>query len=54
MNVYDLEEICPYCDTVNSVQWDDKSRFVKCSECGEIIKLCCLCDFNNCNCSECE
>lgn len=49
-----IEEICGYCDYVNTLNWDGKSTRTICKGCGEEIKLCCLCDMDECDCDNCQ
>lgn len=51
MNI--IEEICPHCDCANTINWDGVSRTTICQECGEEILLCCLCDMDEVDCSNC-
>lgn len=48
-----IEETCGYCDYINEVDWDGKSRTIICKGCGKEILLCSLCDCSNVNCNEC-
>ena len=45
---YDFEENCPHCDHLNEVVWDGKAKTTVCENCGKTIKLCSLCDADNC------
>lgn len=49
-----IEEMCPSCDYVNELEWNGKDRIIKCQQCGRPLVLCCLCDWDNCICSDCE
>lgn len=45
---YDFEELCPHCDYVNEVKWDGESMTTVCKNCYTTIKLCSLCDAEDC------
>ena len=40
-------------ECANTINWDGVSRTTICQECGEEILLCCLCDMDECDCSNC-
>lgn len=49
MKDYDFEEYCPYCEHINEIVWDGKSRTTVCENCHNRILLCSLCDdMKNC------
>ena len=49
---YDFEEYCPYCEHINEIVWDGKSRVTVCENCHNTILLCSLCD-DMTNCGNC-
>jgi hypothetical protein len=45
---YDFEEYCPYCEHINEIVWDGKSRTAVCENCHQAILLCSICEVENC------
>ncbi len=45
---YDFEEYCPYCEHINEIVWDGKSRTAVCENCHNAILLCSICEVETC------
>ncbi len=51
---YDFEEYCPYCDHINEIVWDGKSKMAICENCYRAIALCSVCENCGDGCSTCK